>query len=361
MARRLAACTEHLLANARPSRSADMTRAGERVVECKAALDAWSLEAMVPDALLDALRTSTESSIAVCYVPSVCEHGWRLDGFGARGVDSDRRGRAFRSTIEKLSGDEPFLANYDPYAVAESQRNVALSLRDLRRLGMFDRMRQRAAQQALNGTFDQLRVLLCDGPRALGWIGVLREEPFAKGDAALLQQLAEPLRRRFRLEHQLRRDTVAGSALEHVLEALATPVFVLGPALRIEHVNAAGRQRLARARAELFEDLRRSVAAAPDAPFEVSPLLEVASGYCIAIGRRELARGALALARARDAWSLTPKQLRVLELVAAGRSNKEVASAMGNAEVTVELHMTRLFRASGTHSRTELLSKLAQL
>jgi DNA-binding NarL/FixJ family response regulator len=49
----------------------------------------------------------------------------------------------------------------------------------------------------------------------------------------------------------------------------------------------------------------------------------------------------------------------VLELIAAGgHSNKEIATTIGCAEVTVENHVTELLRRSGAKSRTDLVGRL---
>jgi DNA-binding NarL/FixJ family response regulator len=44
--------------------------------------------------------------------------------------------------------------------------------------------------------------------------------------------------------------------------------------------------------------------------------------------------------------------------VAGGASNKEIAFALACSEVTVENHITELFRRSNTKSRASLVSKL---
>jgi DNA-binding CsgD family transcriptional regulator len=57
-----------------------------------------------------------------------------------------------------------------------------------------------------------------------------------------------------------------------------------------------------------------------------------------------------------DAWKLTERQADVLRLVIEGRSNKEIAQALGCAENTVELHITRLLRKTDTSSRAQLIT-----
>jgi DNA-binding NarL/FixJ family response regulator len=50
---------------------------------------------------------------------------------------------------------------------------------------------------------------------------------------------------------------------------------------------------------------------------------------------------------------LTPRELSTLRLMADGRSNKEIASALGISERTVKTHLGHLFDKLGVTSRTE--------
>ncbi|WP_323053842.1 helix-turn-helix transcriptional regulator [Thermomicrobium sp. 4228-Ro] len=50
---------------------------------------------------------------------------------------------------------------------------------------------------------------------------------------------------------------------------------------------------------------------------------------------------------------LSPRERRVLELVARGASNKEIAQELGVSEATVRTHLERLYRKLGVRSRTE--------
>jgi DNA-binding NarL/FixJ family response regulator len=64
------------------------------------------------------------------------------------------------------------------------------------------------------------------------------------------------------------------------------------------------------------------------------------------------------LEAARRVWGLSPGQLRVLEVLLTGASNKEIACALQCAEVTVENHLTSLYRRSGARSRTDLVCRV---
>jgi DNA-binding CsgD family transcriptional regulator len=63
------------------------------------------------------------------------------------------------------------------------------------------------------------------------------------------------------------------------------------------------------------------------------------------------------LGRAAARWHLSPRQKNVLSGIVAGLSNKEIAAQWSRAEVTVELHVSALFRKAGASSRLALLSK----
>ena len=62
--------------------------------------------------------------------------------------------------------------------------------------------------------------------------------------------------------------------------------------------------------------------------------------------------------RAPSTGELTPVERRVAELVAAGRTNKEVAGALYLSTRTVEGHLSRVYGKLGVHSRVELARKL---
>ena len=57
--------------------------------------------------------------------------------------------------------------------------------------------------------------------------------------------------------------------------------------------------------------------------------------------------------------SFTATELQVAQLVAAGRTNREVAEALFMSVHTVEAHLTRIYRSLGVRSRTELVRAMA--
>jgi ATP/maltotriose-dependent transcriptional regulator MalT len=73
--------------------------------------------------------------------------------------------------------------------------------------------------------------------------------------------------------------------------------------------------------------------------------------------RAELARIG---GRAPSAGELTPMERRVAELVAAGRSNREIAAELVVAARTVETHLSRIYRKLGVRSRTQLAAHVTE-
>lgn len=63
--------------------------------------------------------------------------------------------------------------------------------------------------------------------------------------------------------------------------------------------------------------------------------------------------------RREQAAQLTPAESRVLALLFAGCSNKEIAATLGRAEPTVKHQVSACLRKFGQPSRTRLISYLA--
>ncbi len=66
------------------------------------------------------------------------------------------------------------------------------------------------------------------------------------------------------------------------------------------------------------------------------------------------------LERAAVEWALTSRQREVLDRVARGMSNKEIANDLGCAEVTVENHLTTIYRKAGVDGRNRLIASLTR-
>lgn len=55
-------------------------------------------------------------------------------------------------------------------------------------------------------------------------------------------------------------------------------------------------------------------------------------------------------------WDLRPREADVLELVAAGRRNRDIAGQLGISENTVKFHLSRIYRKLGVDSRAQAAS-----
>ena len=58
---------------------------------------------------------------------------------------------------------------------------------------------------------------------------------------------------------------------------------------------------------------------------------------------------------------LSPRQVAVLEQLAQGLSNKQIAHELGIAEPTIKMHVSALLRAMGVQNRVQILIKAKQL
>ena len=80
----------------------------------------------------------------------------------------------------------------------------------------------------------------------------------------------------------------------------------------------------------------------------------IACIHDVLAGKTYLAPAAAAkLAEGLSHIQLTPRELSTLRLMADGKSNKEIANALGISERTVKTHLGHLFEKLGVTSRTE--------
>jgi DNA-binding CsgD family transcriptional regulator len=265
-----------------------------------------------------------------------------------------------------LAGQGIDFACYDALRPGPEQRNVVISLDDLRAAGHLDLegksiLREIYPQWGLAAR-DQLRVLVCDGPSLLVWLGAFQPEPFDRRQKRLLSALVPSLRRRLLFERQLGTMAQAHAALDAALEAIGRPAFVLGSQGAVAHANAAGQTMLERqgpaVRSSLIDAARGRPAVVP---FDLTPLATpgAPAGY-LALARLESPEQDLAarVASASARWGLTPRQRQALGYVARGLTNRTIAGILSVSERTVELHVTAIFDRAGAHNRAALVAML---
>ena len=154
--------------------------------------------------------------------------------------------------------------------------------------------------------------------------------------------------------------------IDSLLEAVHEPVFVLSAQGVLEQANGVGRSWLRTTEgSQAVDTLQGAIANGGEPSGFVLTRIEAPEHEAHHwLARWTLSSGllpAVKVQRARSLWSLSERSVRVLEQVASGRSNKEIAAALGRSEVTVERHLTHLFRRAGCQSRAELIARLYAL
>jgi DNA-binding CsgD family transcriptional regulator len=322
------------------------------------ALTTWTPEAHPAMTwLLPELRALLGASFVGAYRPLATDQGWSLEFMHGAGETALLQVRAFRQWVARLPPSDRFLA-YNPYSVELQQRNRTLVPRDFPRSVFAEHNESLYRAVGLPG-HDQVRVVVCEGPRVLSWLGATREEPFTQREAAMVQYLTRPVQQRLRLERQLRPPWPGTLAMEAALEALGRPAFLVGPKNTIDFGNKLGRSLLVRDARGVLASIRQNGRKASDGAFTITPLtVPGCPTYLLAIQKERSPWIGNRVSEAQRRWGLTARQTHVLELMLTGATNKEIARLSSCAEVTVEAHITELYRRSGARSRTDLVRRV---
>jgi DNA-binding NarL/FixJ family response regulator len=78
-------------------------------------------------------------------------------------------------------------------------------------------------------------------------------------------------------------------------------------------------------------------------------------------GRHLAPAAAMGLAERLNRPELTPREIEVLRLIAAGRINKEVGAELGITEITVKLHVRSILGKLGVNDRTQAVTTALRL
>jgi DNA-binding CsgD family transcriptional regulator len=201
-----------------------------------------------------------------------------------------------------------------------------------------------------------LRMLACEGPTLLAWVGVF--QPHCTGrELALFERIAPAIVGRLRLERRVATSGVALAAFDALLDSVAGTAFLVDAGGRVAHANSAGRALLSRDRAQTRAALS-DVARSGGERFQVLRL--AAPGFPVHLLVLEKAPAPDAVPRAARMAArlgLTVRQRSVLALLAVGKPNKTIAAELGIAESTVELHVSALFARAECRSRAELVAR----
>ena len=199
-------------------------------------------------------------------------------------------------------------------------------------------------------------------PAAIAWRSAAALSQAALGATAAARELAAEevaLARRWGASREI------GMALRAagLVEGGEAGIAVLNEAVSVLRQSPA-RLELARALGDLGAARRRTGArgAARDLLRESLDLAHELGGHAVAERAREelLAAGGRPrrdASHGRDA--LTPSELRVAELAAAGRTNRQIAQALFVTQRTVENHLTSAYAKLGITARPELATALS--
>lgn len=206
---------------------------------------------------------------------------------------------------------------------------------------------------------DVMRVVVCDGPTFLAWVGVLRRAEFTEDERAAFAQVVPPLRRHLALALRLRQAELFEAGLGAALEALGEPAFLFRRDGRLVASNRAAGE-LDLAPAELRERLGRALSGSA-AEWSVQHVGGGAEPEGYLVTRRCRGGRSRPLAAAARRWNLTRAEARVLAWLAQGRSNKEIAQALDCSVRTVEIHASAILRKAGCARRAVVVAELARM
>ena len=157
-------------------------------------------------------------------------------------------------------------ASYDPRCPERWQRNVPVTFADLKKYTP-DPSATPVLQMAARHGFsivDQMRVLICDGPSLLAWVGATRERPFDAQEVRLMRIVTRPLRPRLTLERRLGIASIAWPAMEAALDATPAAAVLVRAPCSVQHCNAAAATLLAQDRVAFLDGLREAIAGRGD-------------------------------------------------------------------------------------------------
>ena len=196
---------------------------------------------------------------------------------------------------------------------------------------------------------DQLRILLFDGPRFLGWLGLMRrgrEESFRRREQYLLNQVSSKLKSVVAMA-----DTLEADLLQEGLFA------VLTPGGKIEHASRPFTKWQSAHRLAYLEERVRQVDAGSDRLsteiFEGAEVRMIRLDSTGAVRYLTTVERAALLTIGPRYW-LTSRQQEIADYAVAGATSPEIAEMLQLSPQTVKTHMKNIFRRLDVNSRAEL-------
>jgi DNA-binding CsgD family transcriptional regulator len=307
-------------------------------------------------ALVPAMRDLLRVDRMLAYVLAPRGEGLRIEQGVTEGMPSD----TIPTFDEWLRDKNVGWAVFNPFRPEPEQRNVVLRFdppgHNLN-LGATPVMRELLPRIGLQDC-ERVRVVVCDGPSMLAWIGAFQPQPFDERQIGIIEELVPAIQRRLKIERLLATADVSQAVTAAAFDAIPAAAFVIGEGGEVHTANTAG-QLLLDSDSSARSSLRHAVRGeARD--FEATrvtgngmPVRFLVTHRASADARAE-ARAASSAAR----WSLTRRQREVLALLVRGLSNRTIAATLGMAEKTVEVHLTAMFEKAQVVSRAALVAKV---
>jgi DNA-binding NarL/FixJ family response regulator len=334
----------------------------ERVLEIERQLETFRIGApSTIRPMMSEMRRLLDAETLILHCPVERATGWELEQseFETPPEIMRRARRFFESSAPRSYG-----AGYDATHPEPAQRDRVIDAIDVLSPEAFERsaIYTQVIYPSNLHRHRQPRVLICEGPSLLAWFGSFHPSRFDRRQRRLLKALVPALKRRLRLERQLRTAPTAAAALPVVLEQLGAPAFVLSRQSGCVEMNSAARALLELRRAEVLPALFDAVAGRPThLQIELVPVVEAGTSACwlaiIRAGGTDV-RTMSALVSASKRWRLTPRQREVLTHVLDGDATTTIAAQLDISERAVELHLTKLFERAEVGNRAALVAKV---
>ncbi len=250
--------------------------------------------------------------------------------------------------------------SYDPLRPERAQRNRVLRLPEIQAGGITPttaRLYEEIFPRIGVGGMDQIRVLLCDGPRLLAWLGAFRPERFGVRERDVLRAVVPVLVERLRLEESLAHARLHEVGLAAALDLLGAAAFLVDGRSRPVLASRAGRELLV-ADGRRVRDRIAAVAAGKDPRATVLRVAARGVPTHRLVVFHSGAQGVddALLRRMARAWRLTPRQTQVLGCLVLGDANKVIAEKLGCAVGTVELHVSAILGKAKVESRAAVVA-----
>jgi DNA-binding CsgD family transcriptional regulator len=249
---------------------------------------------------------------------------------------------------------------YNPLRPEPPHRNAAMTIADIARAtGHSDAPVVRAVYAKVGiARDDQLRVLICDGPSLLGYVGLFQGKDFEKRQKRLLSRLVPAMQRRLSRERLLSGAASTQLLLAAALEEIPSAAFVLGDRGRVHEANRLGEVWLSAHGLAGRRALRDAVLVRGAARgFRVTRIASAAETPKHLVVEVTTAATWHAAERAGVHWGFTAREREVLRAVTEGLPTRTLAAHLAVSERTVEAHLTRMFAKAQVATRAEMVAK----